>query len=67
MEELPGKKPRTKTVRHSEYCYEAELEGEAPAECAVAAQCLQLPLKCTKAQIAPRCLGTAQQPYPCLA
>ena len=33
VEELPGKKPRTKTVRHSEYCYEAELEGEAPAEC----------------------------------
>ena len=29
MEELPGKKARTKTVRHSEYCYEAELEGEA--------------------------------------
>lgn len=26
VEELPGKKPRTKTVRHSEYCYEAELE-----------------------------------------
>ena len=44
VEELPGKKPRTKTVRHSEYCYEAELEGEAAAEC------LQLLLHCTRTQ-----------------
>ena len=62
VEELPGKKPRTKTVRHLEYCYEAELEGEAP-DCAVAAQCLQLLLQCTHARIVPRCLGTAQQTY----
>ena len=47
VEELPGKKPRTKTVRPSEYCYEAQLEGEAPAECAVADQCLQPLLPCT--------------------
>ena len=27
MEDIPGKKPRKRSLRQMEYCYEAELEG----------------------------------------
>ena len=41
VEDVPGKKPRKRTLRQMEYCYEAELEGACLLQAAVLSDCSQ--------------------------
>ena len=61
VENVPGKKPRKRTLRQMEYCYEAELEGACLLQIAVLSDCSQQGLLSLNLQQNAPCICCAGQ------